>query len=207
VDLARRAQQPDRSRVILLAAIGVSAFSGRKLPPWWIGLLILGGCYAVLFVEGAFRVSRDAATRKSAEDLARAAILLGTELNAIRHNIELARSRNPPSYSREFRLPAARWDEHDETLADHPELYGKVGKAYTAAYHLNQSLEIRENQSLCAWTFGVIPDDGLDDAYDSAGEALRALGLEPKEPWMSAADRAVRAVTEDVLRDLNEPPS
>ena len=186
----------------LLAVVGVSAFSGWKLPHWWLGLVILAGCYAALFAEGAYRVASAAKARASEEDLASAALLLGTELNAIRHDIELARARKPASFSREFRLPGARWDQYNEALSKHPELYATVGKAYIAAHHVNRCLEIRENQNLRAWTFGILPDDGVDEAYESAEEALKALGIEPEEPWETAAARAVRAVTEDVLRDL-----
>ncbi|HJQ49327.1 MAG TPA: hypothetical protein VJ838_02310 [Gaiellaceae bacterium] len=47
--------------VIVAVAFGVSIFGGWKLPHWWYGLLILAAFYAVLFVEGAFRVYRDTA--------------------------------------------------------------------------------------------------------------------------------------------------
>jgi hypothetical protein len=38
---------------VLLLVLGISIFSSIKLPHWWYGLLILAGCYFVLFVEGA----------------------------------------------------------------------------------------------------------------------------------------------------------
>jgi hypothetical protein len=47
----------------------------------------------------------------------------------------------------------------------------------------------------------VIKDDGLDAAYESAGEALDALEEPRGEVWESGVDRDVRTVTEDVVRE------
>jgi hypothetical protein len=44
---------------LVMLVIGISAFSAVKLPHWWLGLVILAGCYAVLFAEGAFRIHRE----------------------------------------------------------------------------------------------------------------------------------------------------
>jgi hypothetical protein len=72
---------------------------------------------------------------------------LGTELRDIRHKIEVVRSTRPqPHYSRDFRLPAARWDEYDALLAtSKPDLYPLVEAAYTAAHRVNEHLEFRRN--------------------------------------------------------------
>jgi hypothetical protein len=128
---------------------------------------------------------------------------LGTELRDIRHRIELVKTTRPhPHYSHGFRLPGARFDEYDEMLAERPELYPAVEKAYTAAHHVNEALAMRETRANTGATIGVIDDDGLDAAYEAAGEALDALGEPRGEVWESGANRAVRLVTEDVLADL-----
>jgi hypothetical protein len=44
--------------LLLLAAVGVSAFSAVKLPDWWWGAPIFFGFYVLLFGEGAFRLWR-----------------------------------------------------------------------------------------------------------------------------------------------------
>jgi hypothetical protein len=46
-----------------------------------------------------------------------------------------------PHYGPGFRLPAARWDEYDEILAEHAELYAVVENAYTAAHRVNEAIE------------------------------------------------------------------
>lgn len=128
---------------------------------------------------------------------------LGTELRDIRHKIELVKTTRV--YRRGFQLPAARWDQYDEVLAERPELYGVVDKAYTAAHHVNEAVALRATRIVGKDVqLGVHPDDGLDAAYDAAGEALDALGESRGEAFESAADRAARLVTEDVLQELQE---
>ena len=58
---------------ILLAVLGISAFSGWKLPHWWLGALILLAFAVVLFGEGAYRV-----WAKTETSLAEANARLGT---------------------------------------------------------------------------------------------------------------------------------
>ena len=133
---------------------------------------------------------------------------LGTELRDIRHKIEIVKSTRPhPHYSRGFQLPAARWDQFDDELAEHPDLYRVVERAYTAAHHVNEALYMRRTRlARPDQTIGVIPDDGLDTAYEEAGKALDALRELHGEIWESAAQRTARLVTEDMLREsvLNE---
>jgi len=127
---------------------------------------------------------------------------IGTELRDIRHKIEIVRSTRPsPHYSQGFQLPGARFDEYDEVLAEHPELYPIVERAYTAAHHVNEALDMRRTRAKPGWTIGVIAEDGLDAAYDAAGEALDALGEERGPVFESDYQRAVREVTEDVMSD------
>jgi hypothetical protein len=105
---------------------------------------------------------------------------IGTEPRDVRHKIEFVKSIKPdPHYSRGFQLPAARWDEYEEILAEHPELYAVVEKAYTAAHRVNEVIAIRETRAGCNRTIAVISEDGLDAAYEAAGEALDALN-EPR---------------------------
>jgi hypothetical protein len=130
---------------------------------------------------------------------------LGTELRDIRHKIEIVNSTRPhPHYSPGFRLPAFRFDEYRERLAEDPELYAIVEKAYTAAHHVNEALQMRETRAGQGVTIGVIPDDGLDAAYSVAGEALDALNEPRGEPWETGAQRAVREVTEDMLAEVGD---
>jgi hypothetical protein len=130
---------------------------------------------------------------------------IGTELRDIRHKIEIVRVTRPhPHYSDGFQLPAARWDEYDEVLAEDADLYGAVEAAYTAAHHVNEALDMRRTRAGAGVTVGVGPDDGLDAAYDAAGEALDALKQERGEVWETEADRAVRLVAEDIVQELGQ---
>jgi hypothetical protein len=138
------------------------------------------------------------------EDLLTLATVFGTELRDIRHRIEMIRAMNPPAYDRGFRFPDEMWKQSREALSTKPELYAAVERAYTAARHVGQSLEVRETRSLTAWTFGVIPDDGLDEAYEAAGEALDALGQPRGEPWQSVDQKAGGQIIEDI-RNESEP--
>lgn len=133
---------------------------------------------------------------------------LGTELRDIRHKIEIVKSTRPhPHYSHGFQLPAFRWDELDDELASYPALYRKMEGAYTAAHHVNEALMMRRTRAGEGKTIGVIPDDGLDEAYEAAGEALDELGESRGRVWESGSQRAVRLVTEDILRDADEGES
>jgi Na+-transporting methylmalonyl-CoA/oxaloacetate decarboxylase gamma subunit len=129
----------------------------------------------------------------------------GTELRDIRHKIEVVKSTRPsPHYSHGFRLAAFRFEEYRERLAEDPRLYTIIEEAYTAAHHVNEALQMRETRAGQGVTIGVIPDDGLDAAYDAAGVALDALEEPRGEPWETGSQRAVRQVTEDVLADLED---
>lgn len=61
---------------------------------------------------------------------------------------------------------------------------------------------MRETRAGQGVTIAVIPDDGLDVAYDAAGDALDALKESRGEPWETQAERAVRGVGEDVLAEF-----
>jgi hypothetical protein len=130
---------------------------------------------------------------------------IGSELRDIRHKIEIVKSTRPhPHYSDMFRLPGARWDEYDEVLAKDPALYRIVEAAYTAAHHVNEAVDMRRTRAGEGVTVAVIPDDGVDAAYDTAGEALDALGEERGPVWETEASRAVRVVTEDILQEIED---
>ena len=123
--------------------------------------------------------------------LRQAALPLGTELRDIRHKIDIVRSTRPhPHYSHGFRLPGARWNDHHRFLAgDHADLYAIVECAYTASHHVNEALQMRETRAGAGKTLAVIPDDGLDEAYDAAGLALDALGESRGDPWVAEGQR------------------
>jgi hypothetical protein len=130
---------------------------------------------------------------------------LGTELRAIRHKIDILRTTRPhPHYSHEFHLPAYRWDEFDEELSADAKPYRIVEHAYNAAHHVNEALDMRRTRARPNATLGVIPDDGLDEAYEAAGEALDALGEPRGEVWETGAERAVRLVVDDIMREMEE---
>jgi hypothetical protein len=141
--------------------------------------------------------------------LRNAALPLGTELRDIRHKIEMVKSTRPnPHYSHGFRLPGAQWDQYDAFLAqDWPDLYPVVERAYTLAHHVNEALQMRETRAGAGRTLGVIPDDGLDEAYDAAGLALDALGELRGEQWRTRAQAAVDRVVDDIQRELEEEPA
>jgi hypothetical protein len=102
---------------------------------------------------------------------------LATELQDIRHKIELVRATGPVNhYGSVFQLPAARWDEYDQLVAEHPELYAVVEKAYTAAHHSNEVVAMRRSRAAPGQTLGVIDEDALAETYEAAHEALDALG-------------------------------
>ncbi len=136
--------------------------------------------------------------------LAAAKLQFGTELRDIRHKIEIVRSTRPhPHYSDGFRLPAFRWDEYDELVAvQDPGLYTQLERAYVAAYHVNSTTEMRRTRAGEGVTLGVLPEDGLDAAYDLAGDALDALGEERGDVWESGYGKALRIVTEDIAAEL-----
>jgi hypothetical protein len=167
----------------LIAAAVVVLFEWEHIAPW---------------LRHPFRARAMAKLRQ-------AALPLGTELRDIRHKIELVMSTRPhPHYSHGFRLPGARWDEYDAFLAkDWPDLYPVIERAYTAAHHVNEALKMRETRA-GGTTIGVIPDDGLAEAYEAAGVALDALGEPRGEPWETGAQVAVRTVTEDILREWDQ---
>jgi hypothetical protein len=176
-----------------------------KVPVWiWLTVFGLGLVYAQFQAFHDVRVERDALIESEARWLARISRLFGTELREIRRKIEMARAMRPtPHYSHTFQLPGARWDEYDDALAAFPELYEVVERAYTAAHQVNEALGFRKARaSSTAKAIGVMPDDGLEAAYNAAGEALDALGEPRGEEWETAATRAARLVTEDVVRDL-----
>jgi hypothetical protein len=125
-----------------------------------------------------------------AEDARLGVLPIATELRDIRHRIEMIRAMSPPAYARGFRFPDEMWRQSHKVLSTKPELYAAVERAYAAARHVGQSLEVRETRSRTSWTFGVIPDDGLDQAYEAAGEALDALGQPRGEPWQSVDQKA-----------------
>lgn len=131
-----------------------------------------------------------------------AALQLGTELREIRHRIEMVHTTRPtPHYGDGFRLPAYRWDEYDEVVAENPDLYRVVERAYVAAHHVNEALQMRRARAGQGRLLCVIPDDGLEAAYEAAGGALDALGEPRGEVWESSVGRTVRQVTEDLIRD------
>ena len=182
--------------------MGVSAFSGWKLPHWWDGLLVLGCCYVLLLIEGGYQVSREALQLMN--ERSAASLVLGTELNDIRHKIDVVRSNTPAQYGPAFRLPADAWAEFDTLLAKWPGLYETVGVAYSAAHHLNEALDVRRGRVGRDTPLGVIPDDGLDEVYDAAGAALDALELPRRAPWESQKAKVIRLVAEDITADLAE---
>jgi hypothetical protein len=196
--------------VIVAVAAGLigiveSLDNNLKVPVWiWLMVFALGLVYAQFQAFHDIRVERDSLLEDEAKRLARISRLFGTELREIRRKIEMAKAMAPtPHYSHDFQLPGARWDEYDETLAAFPELYDVVGRAYTAAHQVNEALGFRRTRaSSSSTTLGVIPDDGLNAAYDAAGQALDALGEPRGEVWETAADRATRLLAEDVLNEL-----
>jgi hypothetical protein len=118
---------------------------------------------------------------------------LATELRDIRHKIEIVRIA--AQYAEVFQLPAARWDEYDGLLAEHPDLYAVVERAYTAAHHSNEVVAMRRSRAKPGMTIGVIDEDGLAEAYEAAQEALDALEVfidakkdEPPGQWQHSAD-------------------
>jgi hypothetical protein len=44
--------------VLLLGVLGISVVSALQLPYWWLGAVILGAFFVVLFGEGAYRLAR-----------------------------------------------------------------------------------------------------------------------------------------------------
>jgi hypothetical protein len=177
-----------------------------KVPVWiWLAIFASGLVYAQFQAFHDVRVERDSLAEDRAMRLARFSRLFGTELREIRRKIEMVKAMGPtPHYSHGFQLPGTRWDEYDEALTEFPQLYEIVERAYTAAHHVNEALGFRRTRaSTPTTTIGVGPDDGLDDAYDAAGEALDALGEARGEIWETAADRAARLVTADIVRELD----
>jgi hypothetical protein len=132
------------------------------------------------------------------------ALQLGTELRDIRHKIELVRSTQPtPHYSHGFRLPAFRWNEYAEILAEQPDLYAVIENAYTAAHHVNEALNMRETRAP-GKTIGVMPDDGLDAAYEASGAALEKLGHLPEFRESTRRDEEIQLLRDEAHRRSEE---
>jgi hypothetical protein len=178
--------------VVIGAAAFIAGFAlAFLLPLAWLWLRApLGLAAAELAAQRARITSLEEALGRATQRIAdyedRLKIVVpqfGTELRDIRHKIEIVRSTRPhPHYSDGFQLPNARWDEYDEILAASPDIYRVVERAYTAAHHVNSALDMRRTRANAGQTIGVIPEDGLDAAYDAAGEALDALGEPRGEP-------------------------
>src|SRR5207253_61670 len=128
----------------------------------------------------------------------RASRRLGTELRDMRLMIERVKATSPMAYPRGFRLPVARWQEYEPLLADHPDIYRLVERAYTAANGVNEVLRLREGrQGANVATLGVISEDGLDETHGAAGEALDALGEGHNAPFkpVPSGEVAIREMT------------
>jgi hypothetical protein len=172
------------------------------VPAW---LWFAGAGVALIAVQFlAFRdlyVELDAASR----EIARASKLLGTELRDARHRIELTKATGrvmaPPAayYPADFELPSARWQEEAEVLAARPDLYATVEKAYVAVGHASEVVGLRRTRA--SGTLGVRHDDGLDEAYEAAGEALDALGEDRGEAWESEGKRVLREIAAEIVRE------
>lgn len=127
---------------------------------------------------------------------------LGTELRDILRKVEMVKALDPPSYSPAFQLPAARFGEYQGRLAELPELYEVIERAYTAAHHVNSVLDGRRGRLRDARAImRVSPAERLDDAYEAAGIALDAMGESRGEPFETAVDRSARLVLEDLVRE------
>jgi hypothetical protein len=162
-----------------------------------VGLVLLIASMAAFAMD--WRRNRRRRTVASSPAIRKAALQLGTELRDIRHKIDLVRSTRPTNhYSHDFQLPGARWHEYDEVLAAEPRLYRIVETAYTYAHHVNEALQFRRTRTPRK-TIGVVKDDGLDEAYEAAGNALDALGETRGEVWESDVQRVVREVTNDLV--------
>jgi hypothetical protein len=61
---------------------------------------------------------------------------------------------------------------------------------------------MRKPRARPGMTLGVIDEDGLDAAYEAAGEALDALAQDRGPVWESGAGRARRQVTENITQEL-----
>jgi hypothetical protein len=175
--------------------------------PAWVWFTIAGALVVVIQFLAFRSVWQQL---QKTRDLTRVSRLLGTELRDIRHKIEIVQATRPrPHYptALNFDLPRARWDELAGLVAAQPDLYTTVERAYTAAQHVTDAVRMRARRS-DASTLGVIGEDGLDEAYETAGTALDALGERRGSRWESAAQRAVRQVAEDIARDatLVTPP-
>jgi hypothetical protein len=121
---------------------------------------------------------------------------LATELRDIRRKIEKVKSMARPVYWDGFRLPGARWDEYHKALATRPELYKAVERAYVLANDVNEAVQHRRTVSE-ARRIGPNPTDGLDEAYEAAGEALDALNQPRGEPFETPTQKAAREIIED----------
>lgn len=182
----------------LAGVLGFVVMIHPFIVPAWVWFTVAG----VFLWAVQFLAFRDVWLQlEAAQDVSRVSKVLGTELRDIRHKIELVRATRPNSYSQEFELPFARWDEGASKLAASPELYEVVESAYTAARHVVDTFRIRRSRADFGVTIGVHQEDGLDEAYELAGKALDALGEPRGTPWESASARAVREVTEDLMHE------
>jgi hypothetical protein len=161
--------------LLLLAAVGVSAFSAVKLPDWWWGAPIFFGFYVLLFGEGAFRLWRaqgDAADRRGLE---RAARQLRTELLDIQEKVALIDAAGPGhEYWEGFAFPAEEWSRHRDVLAPNPDLYEVVEAAYVKANRANEIIAWRRTRA-SARLIGRADEEDLPGVSDLAGEAMASL--------------------------------
>jgi hypothetical protein len=161
--------------LLLLAAVGVSAFSAVKLPDWWWGALILFGFYVLLFGEGAFRLWReygDAADRRGLELAARQ---LRSELLDIQEKVALIDATVAGhTYWDGFAFPADEWHRHRDVLAENPALYEVVEAAYVTANRANEIIAQRRTRASNR-LIGRADEEDLPGVSALAGKGVASL--------------------------------
>jgi hypothetical protein len=129
---------------------------------------------------------------------------LGTELRDILRKIEMVKATSPPSYSFTFQLPTARFGDYEKRLAEMPELYTVIARAYTAAHRVNSVLDNRRGQLRAPQTLRVTPTERLDDTYEAVGAALDAMEETRGEVFETSLDRAAGRVLENFVQAEEE---
>jgi hypothetical protein len=132
----------------------------------------------------------------SGRELQGAKMRIGTELRDIRRKIETVRATTAMQIADGFKLPAFRFEEYGDLLAQRdPILYATVERAYVAGHRVNEAVDLRRTRA-GAGHIGANEEDGWQEAYVLTGEALEALHERVDPPLETPAQTAARRLLE-----------
>jgi len=172
-----------------VAGFGLAILFGTHHEPWralsylltTVGLLAAAGAAAAypIFATASRAIVAEAGRHEEHGEsrapvpITTAAQLLITELRTVAQS--LVRAQQELSVSRNFLLPAQRWDEYRELLAREPDLYAAVSEAYVSIDQINRRVRDRTDAARNAHTIAITPSDQVPQARELVVAAIEAL--------------------------------